>query len=91
MSSIAHTLLSTIPVGKKRSRRVFSPMSVWIPDDFFGQATHMAPSAGSIDIALEKPRSASAALSAKMRYRSAGASVRWISTSSGRSPKSNSK
>jgi hypothetical protein len=38
-----HTLLSTIPVGRKRSRRVSSVRSVSSPEDFLGQANQIAP------------------------------------------------
>lgn len=88
---MAQTLLSTIPVGRNSSRSVFSPMSVGTPEDFLGQATQIAPSGGIIVIARLNPRSASAALSAKIKNSSAGASRRWTSTSSGRSPRSKLK
>lgn len=48
---MAQTLLPTIPVGRKSSRSLFSPMSVGTPDDFLGQATQIAPSGGIIVIA----------------------------------------
>lgn len=74
MSSIAQTLLSTIPVPKNRSLSVFSLMSVSTPELCFGQAIQIDPSAGSIVMARWKLRSASAALSAKIRKMSAGLS-----------------
>jgi hypothetical protein len=40
VSSIAHTLLSTSPVGNATARMTSSVMSVATPDDFFGHAIH---------------------------------------------------
>lgn len=50
---MAQTLLPTIPVGRKSSRSLFSPMSVGTPDDFLGQATQIAPSGGIVVITVK--------------------------------------
>jgi hypothetical protein len=44
VSSIAHTLLSTHPLGSRSSRSAFSVMSVGTPLDRFGHATQTTPS-----------------------------------------------
>src|SRR5262249_39501597 len=43
-SSTAHTLISTSPIGSATSRIVSSVISVFTPEDFFGQETQITPS-----------------------------------------------
>jgi hypothetical protein len=56
---MAHTLLSTNPVGRATSRTVFSVMSVARPDARLGQAIHRPPSTSSAPISAGSRRSRS--------------------------------
>src|SRR5262249_31693865 len=56
VSSMAHTLLSTSPVGRISSRSRSSPRSVGTPEAFLGQAIHKLPSSTSAAAALESAR-----------------------------------
>lgn len=57
---MAHTLLSTRPVGNATARMVSSTMSVGTPDDRFGHAIHNPPAAVSFgrQAAIRATRSA---------------------------------
>ena len=84
VSSMAHTLLSTRPVGRNSSRMVSSVISVSTPELFFGHATQIAPSAGMWVIAVLNVRSMSDRQRANTIKISESVGLWRMSTSSGR-------